>query len=90
MSEARFRVVPEDGATTDGGWQYGWIVEQARDGAWTPVLRAAMGGAGCWDISEPDDVDVDYPLHACELDDLIAGLQALRGSEAHRFNVERR
>ena len=63
----------------------GWLISLKGE----PYLYAYPGSTGpCWHIREADDEGADF-LHVCELDDLIAALQALKASDAHRVNVER-
>lgn len=83
-----YKVVPVEGECTEpeyGSRQYGWMVI---DPSGIEVLHCVEGGTGeCWNIGDPQHPE-DSLLHVCELDDLIAALQALKGSEAHRLHVE--
>jgi hypothetical protein len=56
-----------------------------------PFLRASPGGTGpCWNVGDPEDDEREAcPFHACELDELIDALTALRQSDAYRLNLER-
>lgn len=81
-----FTVQPIAGKEYDG-FQWGWRVvdEYGND-----YLHASTGGTGpCWNVCDPEDNPEVCPFHACEIDELIAALQALRESEAYRLNEER-
>lgn len=54
------------------------------------LFRCWMGGTGrCWNI-DFDPADEEEPaVHVCDLDEMIAALQALRESDVYRENEER-
>jgi hypothetical protein len=69
-------------------WGYELVLES---GTKFPVHTGGTGA--CWNIGEdpaayadPDEADT---IHVCELDELIAALQALRQSDVYRENYER-
>lgn len=83
VQHGRFTVEPIEGHAHEGR-QIGWVVKH--DGI--PVINVHTGGTGeCWNISETGPEP--QSLHTCDLDELIAALEALRDSEAHRMHVER-
>lgn len=83
MSE--FTITPVEGESYEGH-QWGYEIKLAG----FTFARAWTGGTGpCWNIDlEPND-DEEQPIHVCDLDELIAALQALRESDAYRENEER-
>lgn len=79
----RLSIEPNPGENYEGR-QWGYTI--MLDGR--PYLRVTTGGTGsCWNLMDPEDEDDE--LHICELDDLIAALQFLRDSEAHKEHVKR-
>lgn len=87
----RFTLRPIEGDSYKGE-QWGYMIEL--DGH--DFLRASMGGTGdCWNIQETSPTFVGGEMvyedfHICDLDDFIAALEALRDSDAHKANIERR
>jgi hypothetical protein len=83
-----FEIVPIPGQAYEGR-QWGWRI--LKDGR--PFLDCFTGGTGsCWNLADAEPSpweESGESLHVCDLDELIAALSVLRGSEAHRANVER-
>ena len=80
--QERYEVKPVEGESFQGR-QWGYVIERDGEELWH-VVTGATGA--CWNVEDRLTVVETDPevLHVCDLDELIAALQALRSSDAHK------
>lgn len=95
QSQDCYSIEPIEGQDSQGRH---WGYRILKDGV--PYIECVTGATGaCWNIDDYDctthgiavntEKETIYPLHVCDLDDLIGALVYLKRSDVHKEQVER-